>query len=163
MLEIKPSFFSEVYGFMANEFDVEDMRKDDLLLGLLKTLKMLYLFAQNKLQSPNTYFVLGSPASSIYISSLGQATADLSEGMGVSLWYYREGPSGHLDGRETIYEIMNAIDQGFSVKFNRLHSQLEFTVHHADGSILTFPLGKVGNKAWHHVTLTQSYTKCRSG
>jgi hypothetical protein len=162
-LEIKTVFFTEIYGYLANDFDKGDMRRDDLLLCALKTLKMLYLFAQNKLQSPNCYLVLSVPAASVYISCQGSMANDLTDGMTVALWYFRESKNTAYDGKENIYEIINPKGQGFSVKYDRASSHLEFNIHNADGTRLTLNLSKVASKSWHYVTVTQSYTKCRIG
>lgn len=163
MIEIKTGFFTEIYSFLANDFDASDMQRDELLLCALKTLKMLYLFCQNKLQSPNSYIVLASMTSSVYISCTGNSAADLTDGMTVALWFFKEGPANLHEGKENIYEIVTAKRQGFSVKHDRANGLLEYNVHNADGTRMTYPLSKVAAKSWHYLVVNQSYTKCKHG
>lgn len=160
-MEIPSNYCETLYRFLANEFQGGDLRKDDLLLCVLKTLKILYLFAQNKQLSPNSYIVMSSLDSAVTVSSIGHSTADLTDNLALGLWYYRDSPEGKIGGKENIIEILNQAGQGYSLKYDRNSGDLEFNVHNQDGSRLTHPVCKVGSHTWNQVTLTQSFTKCR--
>ena len=162
MMEIPSSYCEGLYRFLANEFEATDLRKDDLLLCVLKTLKILYLFAQNKQLSPNAYMVLSSLDSAITVSSFAHSTADLTDSLALGLWYYRESPEGKIGGKENIFEVLNQAKQGYSLKYDRNESVLEFNVHHQDGSKVTHPVCKAGSHTWNQLTVTQGFTKCRN-
>ena len=162
-MEIPRYFFSSIYVFLANRFTSLDYRKDETLARILQVLKILYLFAVNKQQTPNNCLVLSTRSSRVQAFFQPPTAPDLTESFSINFWFKREPGEEMAIGRETIFTLTNNKEVGYSLRYDRSSKFLEYVVCEEDDHLHVQPLCEVNSHFWNFVSMFQSYSRCRSG
>jgi hypothetical protein len=157
-MEIPEHFFQTIYSYLAQR-QKDEFRGDDILVKVLRTLKILYLFIRNQPLTPNSYLVLTSREDKAEVKFTSGECQDITENFNINLWFQRELGEEKSTGRETIFSVLNSKDQGYILRYDRQSKQLEYVVME-EASQAVHPLCPVNSHYWNYITMFQSYGKC---
>jgi hypothetical protein len=161
-MEIPSSYIRKIYEYLSNRLTQTESADQLLLEKLLKVLKIIYLFLENKSCTPNYSFVFGQQSSQLVHSSQAK-TQDLTESVFISFWINLNeaqplaNPEAKPPTNETcILSLLNNEKQGYTLQYDRSSSYLTYVVREGEAVNQAVSLTRLERGHWSYVRFKQS-------